>query len=111
MKGFNGPSVLCAALLFSVFLIAPTFAEMKKVDDAELAKTKASVTGASVKDVKDGVVTDSRIFDRYLPVFSLPGSTAHEGLIMIPYTETWTYTFGSDNPTHWGGTINGTITR
>ena len=50
MKGYNGPSILCAALLFGALLIAPAFAEMKKVDDAEMAKANASVTGASVKD-------------------------------------------------------------
>jgi hypothetical protein len=110
MKGCNGPSILCAALLFGAFLIAPAFAEMKKVDDEELAKTKASVTGASVKDLKEGVAADSITFDRNLPLFSLPGSTVREDLFKIPYTETWTYTFGPDNPTHWG-TINGTITR
>ena len=49
-KGYNGPSILCAALLFGALLIAPAFAEMKKDDEAEMAKANASVTGASVKD-------------------------------------------------------------
>ena len=50
MKGYNGPSILCAALLFGALLIAPAFAEMKKANEAEMAKANASVTGASVKD-------------------------------------------------------------
>ena len=50
MKGYNGPSILCAALLFGALLIAPAFAEMKKADESELSRTNASVTGASVKD-------------------------------------------------------------
>ena len=49
MKGYNGPLILCAALLFGALLIAPAFAEMKKADESELSRTNASVTGASVK--------------------------------------------------------------
>jgi len=37
------------AVMCFVFL-APAFADMKNVDEAELAKTNASVTGASEKD-------------------------------------------------------------
>ena len=55
MKEYNGPLILCAALLLGALLIAPAFAEMKKVDDSEMAKTNASVTGASVKDQNVGV--------------------------------------------------------
>jgi hypothetical protein len=43
---------------------------MKKVDDAEMAKTKAFVTGACVKDWKDNSVLDSKTFDKTLPVFT-----------------------------------------
>ena len=50
MKGYNGPLILCAALLFGALLIAPAFAEMKKAAESDLAKANASVTGASVKD-------------------------------------------------------------
>jgi len=42
------------AVLCFVFL-SPAFAEMKKVDEAELAQTNVSVTGASVKDQSVGV--------------------------------------------------------
>jgi len=60
MKRYDGPSILCAALLFGALLIAPAFAEVKKADDAEMAKTNASVTGASVKDKTVGVEKDVR---------------------------------------------------
>jgi hypothetical protein len=42
------------AVLCFVFL-SPAFAGMKKVDEAELSRTNASVTGASVKDQSVGV--------------------------------------------------------
>ena len=60
MKGYNGPSILCAVLMFGALLIAPAFAEMKKAGDAEMAKTNASVTGASVKDQAVGIEKDVR---------------------------------------------------
>ena len=42
------------AVLCFVFL-SPAFADMKKVDEMELARTNVSVTGASVKDQSVGV--------------------------------------------------------
>ena len=42
-------AVLCFVLL------TPAFAGMKKVDEAELSRTNASVTGASVKDQNVGI--------------------------------------------------------
>ena len=50
MKEHNGPSIICAVLLFGAVLVSPAFADMKKVDEGELARANASVTGASVKD-------------------------------------------------------------
>ncbi|MHB8137442.1 MAG: hypothetical protein ACYDGO_03530 [Smithellaceae bacterium] len=50
MKGHAATSIFFAALLFGAVLVSPAFAQMKKVDDAELARTNASVTGASVTD-------------------------------------------------------------
>ncbi|MGA2782292.1 MAG: hypothetical protein ABSF13_10285 [Smithella sp.] len=49
MKGYNGPSIVCAVLLFGAVLVSPAFADKKKVDDADLAQINASVTGTSVK--------------------------------------------------------------
>jgi hypothetical protein len=58
MKGYNGPLIFCAALLFGTLLIAPAFAELKKADEVELAKAKASVTGASAKEQTVGIEKD-----------------------------------------------------
>ena len=55
MKEHNGPSIICAVLLFGAVLVSPAFADMKKVDERELARANASVTGASVKDPVVGV--------------------------------------------------------
>ena len=55
MKEHNGPSIICAVLLFGAVLVSPAFADMKKVDERELSRTNASVTGASVKDQLAGV--------------------------------------------------------
>ena len=65
MKGYNGPSILCAVLLFGAVIVSPAFAEMKKVDEAELARTNASVTRTSVKDrincvEKDGICQEMK---------------------------------------------------
>ena len=59
MKGYIGPSVLCAVLLFGAVLLSPAFADMKEVSEAELARTNVSVTGTPLKHFncveKDGV--------------------------------------------------------
>jgi len=45
------PAVMILLFIFPL----PVLAQMKKVDDAELARTNASVTGNSVKDQATGV--------------------------------------------------------
>ena len=50
MKGHYKPSVICAVLLFGAVLVSPALADMKKVDETELARANASVTGASIKE-------------------------------------------------------------
>jgi hypothetical protein len=64
MKGYNGPSILCAVLLFGAVLVSPAFADMKKVDEAELARMNASVTGTPIKDIncveKDGICQEMK---------------------------------------------------
>ncbi len=50
MKEHNSPSIICALLLLGAVLVSPAFAEMEKVDEAELAQTNASITGASVQN-------------------------------------------------------------
>ena len=67
MKGRQGISIFCVALLFGAVLVSPSFGQMQKVDEEELAQANASVTGESVKNqgvtaekgatVQDTVVT------------------------------------------------------
>jgi len=64
MKGYIGPSILCAVLLFGAVLVSLAFANMDKVDDAELARTNASVTGTPPQHLncveKDGVCGETK---------------------------------------------------
>jgi hypothetical protein len=116
MKGYVYPSILCAVFLFGAVFVSPAFAEMKKVDDAEMAKTKASVTGASVKDWQDNSVLDSKTLDKTLPVYTPLERNISEafGLELPGPPGTWTNTFGDvgvDNPYLWRGTITGFTVR
>ncbi len=92
------------AILCFVFL-SPAFAEMKKVDEAELARTNASVTGASDKDWNAGAVSVDGTFDKTLPVFFPSDSNASEGFSLNVHSsgpETGTYNYGAYNPNYVG---------
>jgi len=58
IKKYFLPCFLPVIAVLSFVLIAPAFAEMKKVDEAELARANASVTGASVPEQIIGVEKD-----------------------------------------------------
>ena len=78
---------------------------MKKVDEADLARTNASVTGASVQDWNAGAVSDDGTFDKTVRVFSPSDSKASEGFSLnlpSPGPETWMYNFGATNPNYIG---------
>ena len=104
MKGLNGSLILYAALLFGAVLVSPSFADMEKVDEVELARTNASVTGASDKDSNAGAVSADGTFDKTVRVFSLSESKASEGFSNLPSPgpETWTYNFGAYTPNYYG---------
>ena len=105
MKGYNGPSILCAIFLFGAILVSPAFAEMEKVDAADLSQINASVTGASDKDWNASAVSAGGTFDKTVRVFSPPDSKASEGFSLnlpSPGPETWTYNFGVTNPNYVG---------
>jgi len=51
MKKNYGLSILCAVLLFCAVLVSPAFAQMTKVDEAELAEANASLTGRESPEV------------------------------------------------------------
>jgi hypothetical protein len=92
------------AILCFVFL-SPAFADMKKVDEADLARTNASVTGASVQDWNTGAVSDDGTFDKTVRVFSPSDSKASGGFSLnVPSLgpETGTYNYGAYNPNYVG---------
>jgi hypothetical protein len=51
MKKKYGLAILCAVLLFCAVLVSPAFAQMTKVDEAELAEANASLTGRESPEV------------------------------------------------------------
>ena len=55
IKKYFLPCFLPVITVLCFVLIAPAFAEMKKVDEAELARANASVTGEAVPDQIIGV--------------------------------------------------------
>jgi hypothetical protein len=113
MKRHKGPSILCAVLLFSAVLVSPAFADMEKVDDAELGRTNASVAGASYKDSNAGAVSADRNFDKTVRVFFPSENKASEGFSLnLPSLgpETWTYNFGANNP-NYVGSLTGVKSR
>lgn len=113
MKRHNSPSILCVVLLFGAVLVCPAFADMEKVDEAELARTNVSVIGASDKDWNAGAVSADGTFDKTVRVFSPSESKASEGFSLnlpSPGPETWTYNYGAFNPNYYGS-ITGVISR
>jgi hypothetical protein len=64
MKGYNGLSIFCAVLLFGAVLVSPAFADKKKVDEADLARINASLTGAFVKNQTADIEKDVRDQER-----------------------------------------------
>jgi hypothetical protein len=63
MKEHYEPSIICAVLLLGAVLVSPAFADMKKVDETELARANASVTGASIKEPIASVDKNAVLWD------------------------------------------------
>jgi hypothetical protein len=55
IKKYFLPCFLPVIAVLCFVLLVPAFADMKKVDEAELAQANASVTGASIKEPVAGV--------------------------------------------------------
>jgi len=72
MKRNNGPSILCAVLLFCAVLVSPAFAQMS---DWELGRTNASVTGA----LNPEVAPAGGVIDETAQGFSPSASRPSEG--------------------------------
>ena len=114
MKEHNGPSIICAVLLFVAVLVSPAFADMKKVNEGELARTNASVTGAFVKDQVAGVDKDEvrreteqtgSTFDNEAVGLS-PAATVQGHGLNINGQETSNLYFGGSNSNMTGGIIS-----
>ena len=123
MKGYNGPSILCAVLLFGAVLVSPAFADKKafedkkKIDDAELSQMNASVTGASDKDWNAGAVSAGGTIDKTSLFLSQPDSNAGNGFSLnVPLGAETTYYWhpwanNGTNQLYWGGGTTTTYIR
>ena len=115
IKKYFLPCFLPVIAVPCFFLLAPAFADMKKVDEAELARTNASVTGDSVKDqivvIENGVVNPQRLPDsesfntNASP--SMSSSSAPTFLDMnINGQTTFTFGFGGSTSTERAGALS-----
>ena len=55
MKIKNGLLIIVAVCLYGAVLLSLAYAEMKKVDESELSRINASVTGATMTDRTAGI--------------------------------------------------------
>jgi len=100
MKRCIGQLILSAVILFDLAFVSIALAEMRKVDDKELAGTNARVTkAASPKTIPPTV-----IFDNKTNNFTQNMSKSGEGfsLNLTANPETWTYNYNAFNPNYWG---------
>jgi len=74
IKKYFLPCFLPVIAVLYFVLLAPAFADMNKVDEAELARTNASVTGESVKDQIAGVEKGVVIPESVRPVKPTQGA-------------------------------------
>jgi hypothetical protein len=81
--------LLCIMMMFALILVSAAFAELKKVDERELALTNASVTGAAVQvqtpKIEKGMIlpeTDQTdpTFGKGATAFAPAASNAKDGL-------------------------------
>ena len=105
IKKYFLPCFLPVIAVLCFVLLAPAFAEMKKVDEAELARANVSVTGASDKDWNAGAVSaggtlDKTVLDLYPPDSKDSNSFSLNVHSLGP--ETGTYNYGALNPNYVG---------
>jgi hypothetical protein len=111
IKKYFLPCFLPIIAVLSFVLPAPAFADMKNVDEAELAQANASVTRASDKDWNAFAVSAGGTLNKTILDYSPPDSKA-SGFSLLPSLgpETWTYMQGC--PTCNGsGLITGSRSR
>jgi len=108
IKKYFLPCFLPVIAVLSFVLLAPAFADMKKVDEAELAKVNTSVTGESDKDWNASAVSAGGTLDKTIVVSSPPDSKA-SGFSLLPSLgpDTWTYMQSCPTCNGSGGLISG----
>lgn len=101
--------ILCAVILSGLILVFPVFAEMKKVDDKELARTNAPLA----KTASPKAIPANAMFDNTAMISSQPANKATESfnLNLSIGPDTWTYTFSVFNSSYWGGGVSGVSYR
>ena len=80
MKERQGISIFCVALLLCAVLVSPSFGQMMKVDEEELARANASVTGASVKNQGVAAEKGATVQDSVTT-----GNLAKGESVLVPY--------------------------
>jgi hypothetical protein len=111
IKKYFLPCFLPVITVLCFVLIAPAFADMKKVDEAELAEANASVTAVSDKDWNASAVSAGGTLNKTI-LDSSPSDSKASGFSLLPSLgpETWTYMQGC--PTCNGsGLITGSKSR
>ena len=108
MKRCIGHLILCTVLSFSLIFVSTVFAEMKKIDDKELASTNAPVTkGANQKSIPFKISFDNTSMTSFHQAI-MAGDGFSLNLTVSP--ETWTYNLSTFNPNYWGGNVTGVRT-
>jgi hypothetical protein len=112
IKKYFLPCFLPVIAVLCFVLLAPAFADMEKVDEAELARTNASVTGASDKDWNAGAVSAGGTLDKtVLNLYPPDSKDSNRFSLNLPTgQETGTYNYGVFNP-NYVGTLNTVKTR
>ena len=117
IKKYFLPCFLPVIAVLCFLLLAPAFADMKKVDEAELARANASVTGASDKDSNAGAVSavgtpDKTVLNLYPP----DSKDSNSFSLNVPLGAETTYYWhpwanNGTNQLYWGGGTTTTYIR
>jgi len=100
MKKYVSRYLFCVMLLFAFILVSSAFAELKKVEEGELARANASITGAPIPDQSVDVGKDAALpetiktFDKAEPVVAPAASNITDSTsVMLNITGQETFRF------------------
>lgn len=99
-------SIFCAVLLSGAVFVSPIFAEMKEVNEMELARANASVIRVAISET--GQVNGT--LDKTAQIFS-PSVIVDQGFNQNRYTTSTWYNLGAFNSSYWGGNVTAVITQ